>query len=325
MKKRFVVLSVALACSMTSTGVAQFNKAGRTAFQFVKIGVGARQTAIGESGVSAVRDINSAFWNPAGLTGVEMTEASFSYDAWFADMKYLSGAVGARWTDVGVFALSWSLLNYGNIQEALVTGASSDTRTGNTFTGSDMLLGLSFSREFNDRLSVGGTVKYLREKLWIYATDLFAFDVGTNYNTGFKGITFGMSAQNFGRSVKFLPASDRDQGYDIPLVFRIGVSIDVVRNGEGVFSLGEDHAFTVSLESVNSNDYGERWHLGGEYSFGGFLSLRGGYRFNYDEGNLSLGIGLKQKIADLGVRIDYSFVSYQYLESPHRITLTIAY
>jgi hypothetical protein len=327
MKTRFAVLSLALgSLLLTAPGSAQFNKAGRTAFQFVKIGVGARQTAIGESGISSVRDVNSSFWNPAGIAGIVQSEASFSYSTWFADMKYLSGAVGTRVDGVGIFAVSWSMLNYGNMQEALVTGMTSDTRTGSTFTGSDMLLGLSYAREFTDRLSVGVTVKYLHEKLWNYSTKVFpAFDVGTNYATGFKGIRFGMSAQNFGQSVRFLPVSDREEGYDIPLMFRIGASMDILSATDGLINLGEDHALALSLESVNSNDYGERWHVGGEYAFGGFLAFRGGYRFNYAEGNLSLGIGFARNIGGLGVRLDYSYVSFANLESPHRISLSVTY
>jgi hypothetical protein len=327
MKTRFVVLSL-VACSLLvpAQSPAQFNKAGRTAFQFVKIGVGARQTAIGEAGISSVRDVNAAFWNPAGISGIGRTEASFSYSTWFADMKYLSGAAGTRIEGVGVFAVSWAMLNYGDMQEALVTGVSSDTRTGNTFTGSDLLLGLSYSREFTDRLSIGVTVKYLHEKLWNYSSKVFpAFDIGTNYSTGFKGIRFGMSAQNFGSSVKFLSIGDREEGYDIPLMFRIGASIDVISSADGLADLGADHALTLSLESVNSNDYGERWHLGGEYVFGGFLSFRGGYRFNYEEGNLALGVGFARTIGDVGVRLDYSYVSFANLESPHRITLSVTY
>jgi len=325
MNCRTVVLALVLCLPAAVPLNAQFNKAGRTAFQFVKIGVGARETALGESGISSVRDVNAVFWNPAGIAGIEASEASFSYNAWFGGMKHVAGDVGVRVGGVGIFALSAVSLNYGDIQEALVTGTSSDTRTGNTFTGGDLMAGFTFCHEFNDRLAIGGTVKYLQEKLWTYQAHLVAFDVGTNYDTGFKGIRFGMSAQNFGKSVQFLAVSDRTEGYDIPLVFRIGASMDVIGGPDGVVDFGENQHFTLSVESVNSNDYGERWQLGGEYTIAGILAIRGGYRFNYEEGNVSAGIGLQQKLADVTVRVDYSFVSYAYLDSPHRLTLSVAF
>jgi hypothetical protein len=331
MKTKLICLTLAFALLCFVQTADAFNKAGRTAMQFLKIGTGARQTGLGESGIAAVRDINAVFWNPAGISGVNSAEASFSFNKWFVDMNYLSGAVGVRWEGVGIFGVSWASLDYGTIQEALVkTGStSSDTRTGNTFTGSDLMVGLSYSREFTDRLSIGLTVKYLREKLFIYTGDVFAFDVGTYYDTGFRGIRFGMSFQNFGNSVKFLDQGMQEEGYDLPLIFRIGVSMDIFAPHEALIGTLDNHTLMMSFEAVNSNDYGERYNLGGEYTFSGIKGfdfvLRGGYRFNYDEGNLSLGAGLATKLSGIGVRVDYSYVSYEFLESPSRLSLTVLF
>jgi len=42
-----------------------FSKAGTAGFQFLKIDVGARESAMGGAVVSLVRDANAVFWNPA--------------------------------------------------------------------------------------------------------------------------------------------------------------------------------------------------------------------------------------------------------------------
>jgi hypothetical protein len=327
MKIRIIAILALAALGVASASSDDFNKAGRSSMQFVKIGVGARQTAIGEASIALVRDANAAFWNPAAIAGVTGVEGSFSYNQWIGDLKYYAAAAAVRWPSVGIFALSLGSLDYGNIQEALVrsSGTSSDTRTGATFTGKDVLVGLSYSREFSDQLSVGVTAKYLQEKLFVYSSDMFAFDVGTFYDTGFKGIRFAMSFQNFGKSVKFLDKSDREEGYDIPLVFRIGVATDVFAPEGAFLSLGKDHRLALAFEALNTNDYGERYHIGGEYTLLDFLSLRGGYRFNYAEGNVSFGVGIQHALSGVTVRLDYSYVSYEYLNSPHRITLTVDY
>ncbi len=304
-----------------------FNKAGRASFQFLKIGVGARQTAMGEASIAVVRDINSVFWNPAGLAGITSSEASFSYNRWLADLNYMSGAVGFHLGDIGVVGVSYSQLSYGDIPEALAVSpsGSSDTRTGNTFTGNDLSVGLSFAHQFTTNLSIGVSAKFLQEKLFVYSASTFAFDVGTFYDTEFKGIKFAMSAQNFANSVKFLAVSDRKEGYDIPLLFTIGASIDLIKPADAFVTAGDAHRLTLALETVNSNDYGERWNFGAEYAFSEFLFLRGGYRFNYDDGNTSFGIGLQKQLGDLNVRLDYSYVSFKYLSSPQRISLTVGY
>jgi hypothetical protein len=322
-----VLCAVLLSCLVQHSSMA-FNKGGRASLQFLKIGIGAHQTAMGEVAVATFRDVNGTFWNPALITGIGSVEASFSYNRWFAGMNYYAGAAGVRWEGVGVVAVSYAGLAYGDIEEALVTSptGSSDTRTGNSFTGSDMVFGLSFAREFTEHLSIGATAKYVREELWTYSDAVWAFDVGTYYDTKFKGIRFAMSAQNFSGSVKFIQTGSRDvEGFDVPLLFRIGASIDLVSGGDAFLDGGPDHRLMLGVETVNSNDYGERWHVGGEYAFREFLSLRGGYRFNYEEGNLSFGVGLQHGFSDMTLKLDYSYVSFEHLESPHRVTLTFAF
>lgn len=304
-----------------------FNKGGRTSFQFLKIGIGARQASLAEASIAHIRDVNAAFWNPAGIAGVESMEASFNYTRWLADMNIVAGAIGYRWPGVGVVALSVASLDFGTIPEALVTGGDSkDTRTGGSVSGGDLLLGLTYSREFTDRLSIGATAKFLHENMWQYSASNFAFDVGTNYNMGFKGMRLAMSAQNFASGIDYLgEESDRVDGYDIPLLFRVGVSGDLIGAAEGFFDLGPAHRVVYVLEAINSNDYDERYHFAGEYAFSGLFFVRGGYRFNYDEGNASFGFGLSPEVSGMQVRVDYAYVDYEFLNAPHRLSLTLAF
>lgn len=325
--KQLIICGLFLSCMFTDAGGQTFNKGGRTAMQFLKIGIGARQVALGEACIASVQDINAVFWNPAAITAIQNTEASFSYASWFADLSYLAGAVGFRWGDIGTFALSYASLDYGQIDEALVSvsGGSSDTRTGKTFSGGDILLGLSYSKEFSTNLSIGGTAKLIHENLFVYSERVFAFDVGTFYDTHFKGIRIAMAAQNFAGSVKWLGTSDREEGYDIPLIFRIGTSANLVGAENAFLNAGEIHRLRLNVDALHTNDYAGRFHLGGEYEFSGFLSVRGGYKFNYDEGNMSFGIGMQQEFSGMHLRLDYAYVSFTYLESPHRLTLSVAF
>ena len=74
---------------------------------------------------------------------------------------------------------------YGDIQEALenAPGVQRYPDRG-TFTGNDLIAGLTFAHEFTDDLSIGVTAKYLEEKLFVYSPSSVAFDVGTFYDTG---------------------------------------------------------------------------------------------------------------------------------------------
>ncbi len=328
MKKITLILITVLLWAMSSSAQ-DFNKAGRTTLQFLKIGMGARAAALGEAGIANMQDVNAVFWNPAAITGVRSLEAAFNYTRWFADLNIMSAAIGLRAGGLGVFALHYITLNYGDLQEALVTSPTGgvDTRTGKSFGGNDLAIGLAFSRAFTDKLSIGVNAKYLREELFIYTSSLWGLDVGTYYDTGWHGIRLAMSAQNFSQQARWLnTGGEAQQKYDLPLLFRLGWSIDLL-GGQDLFLGGDPNRYRLAfnMDAIHSNDYAERLHLGTEYVLYNLIALRGGYRFKYDEGNWSFGFGLNPRVSNIKMRIDYAYVSYEFLDSPHRLTASFAF
>lgn len=308
---------------------AQFNKAGRTALQFLKIGIGARPASLSEAVIANSNDITSVFWNPSAITNIEGGQVSFNYTQWIGDLNVFAGAAGINLSNIGVLGISYISLNYGDLQEALVTSSSGsvETRTGNTFTGSDLAVGITLARKFTDKLSIGVTAKYLRENLYTFSSSLWGFDVGTYYETGWKGIRLAMSAQNFSPQARWMfNQSEAQQSYELPLVFRIGWSIDLL-GGENLFLGGNPmkNRFSLNMDAVHTNDYSERLNIGGEYWFMNLIAFRGGYRFNYDEGNLSFGVGINYETGSLKLQFDYAYVAYDFLKSPNRFSLMLAF
>ncbi len=322
------LLAVLLLC-VQGLFAGDFNKSGRTALQFLKIGIGARSAAMGEACVANLNDVNAVFWNPSGIGQIDRFETSFSYTNWFMDMELISGAVGVSLTQTLIFAFDYVSLNYGDIPEALVTHPSGqlDTRTGDNFTGRDLSMGVSIAKNFTDKLSIGVRSKFVQEDLYSYSTQLWAFDVGTYYHTGWKGIRLAMSAQNFAGKARWLETLNRQkQEYEVPLLFRIGTSIDLL-GGSDLFLGGnpDRHRFTVNLDAIHSNDYAERLNIGGEYWFFNRIALRAGYRFNQNYGSLSFGGALSTNISQTNITIDYAFVDYDYLKTTHRFTISLQY
>lgn len=297
--------------------------------QFLKIGMGARQVGLGEANIAGVTDVNSIFWNPAAVTGINGVQSSFSYTTWMMDLKIMSGAVGVNIDGIGTLTASYITMDYGDIEEAYTTSQSggSDTRTGSYFSGSDLLFGIGLARKFTDRLSIGINLKYIREDLHIYSSDLWAFDVGSYYDTKWKGIKIAMSAQNFSSQARWLETKEEEQqSYELPIIYRIGVSIDML-GGNELFFGGDPtkHKITFNMDAIHTNDYAERLHLGLEYKAFDMIFLRSGYRFNYEEGNLSMGVGFNYNAGFANINVDYAYVQYDYLNSPNRVTIAIEF
>ncbi|MEG8989749.1 PorV/PorQ family protein [Ignavibacteria bacterium 4148-Me] len=323
--RRVIIIVLLMSINIT----AQFNKVGRTSLQFLKIGIGARETAMGEACTANINSIQAIYWNPAALSNMNGFQASLNYVSWFADLDIKSAAIGFNLGNFGVIALGYSILDYGNIEEAKVISPSGgmDTRTGNYFSGKDLSFIFSYARAFTDKLSIGINVKYLREDLFTYSSKLWAFDIGSYYNTGWKGIRLAMSAQNFANQARWLNVgSQQQQTYEIPLLYRIAVSIDLL-GGENLFLGGNPdyHRLTVNVDAIHSNDYSERLNIGGEYVFLNKFFIRGGYKFNVDEGNIALGVGVKTDIYKYSIQLDYSYVHHIYLESPHRFSIMLSF
>ena len=65
-----ILLMLVLVGSASARMATQFHL-GTTAFQFVKLPVSARATALGNSYSALVEDSTALFWNPAGLAGLK--------------------------------------------------------------------------------------------------------------------------------------------------------------------------------------------------------------------------------------------------------------
>ena len=77
-------------------------KTGTTAAQFLKIGVDARASAMGNAFTAMRGDISSIYWNPAGLAYVERMETMFVNSNWLAGINFNYTAFAMNLNRAGV-------------------------------------------------------------------------------------------------------------------------------------------------------------------------------------------------------------------------------
>ena len=95
-----------------------FNRAGKTIYNFLRVEQGARPVAMGGAYSAVANDINSIFYNPAGLTNIQSMEYLFSYADWLVNSKFFSGAFGFT-TGFGTFGLSFVQFGIEEFEETL--------------------------------------------------------------------------------------------------------------------------------------------------------------------------------------------------------------
>ncbi len=294
-------------------------RAGTSSLQFLKIGVGGRATAMGESFVAVANDISALYWNPAGLMQFDGIGVHFSHSEWLVDLKHEFFGGIYRFSNNAV-GLSITSLHTPAMEK---TTEFQPTGTGEYFKYGDLGVGLTFARKLTDQFSFGFTIRYVEETLAELKMRGFMFDLGTYYWTGLYNSRFAVTISNFGPQVK--PGGSVNlvggrtlsdfQSFPPPTIFRIGFAIDPIDN--------KTNKLTTSLQLNHPNDNAENINIGAEYSYKDFLFLRGGYKFNVDMENFSAGVGFKVPLYVTQTSVDYSIVNFKDLGFTHRISLSV--
>jgi hypothetical protein len=305
----------------------EIERVGQAGWQFLKINADPRQEAMGNAFTALSRGNASAvFGNPATLTDVSGTDVQLNNIIWIADIKHQSVSLAHSFGDVGTLALSFATLDYGDIAETINSPIPGDTRTeavvtGNTYSARDMAVGLTYARKITENLSIGGSVRWLREGIAELSMTNWSFDFGTVFYTGFRTLRIAVAARNFGPDSRLTGWSEEYQAeaYDIrmPLDFRVGVAMDLFDDVES------PHLLVLAVDGDHPNDGPEKFHIGGEYSFQKTFFLRGGYKFNYDEQGLTLGAGVHYPVTDLKLTVNYAYVNFGALTQVHMFSLGI--
>lgn len=303
------IFLVALVVGLPSlVGAAQeFEKVGTIGGQFLKIGVGARATAMGGAFVSVANDASTIYWNPAGVARIQKNVVSLNHTAWLADLSLTQAAYVFH---VGYFPGTFAI----NARSLYM--ASQPVRTvfrpegeGKNFDNGDIAFGATYARSLTDKFSVGISANYLQSTLATYSSSAYVFDFGTLYDTGYRSLKIGMSIQNLGSDMKFIQDTVK-----MPTVFRVGMSMNLYEDA--------NNRILSAAEFSHPPDNNERANWGIEYGFKEFFFARAGYLFRYDLERYSAGVGFKiPSSLNSEATVDYSYTGMTDLGGVHRISI----
>ncbi len=307
-------------------------RAGISAFQFLKIGAGARGSALGESFVAIANDATATYWNPAGLTEFSENEVIATHTWYVVDLGHeaFAGAYHLSPSD----ALGFSVISL-HTADMPVTTETQPFGTGAYFKYGDLAMGLSYAKKMTDQFSFGVTVRYVDETLDVLHMRGIVADLGTYYWTGIGSSRFAVVVSNFGADVS--PSGEVTQfsgqgvssfqSFSPPTQFKIGFAMEPLQKA--------DSHVTTSLELNHPNDNAENVHLGIEYQWEQWLWFRGGVKRTIGErllgrddatsNDVTFGLGVAAPVAERRVLVDYAFANYNTLGGVHRISLGLTF
>jgi hypothetical protein len=295
-------------------------RAGISTAQFLKIGVGGRAAALGESFIAISDDASALYWNPAGLAQFDKNQLIISHNIWVVDINHDFIGVVYHLDSDNSFGASLTAVT---MDDMPVTTEFAPFGNGEYFGFSDIAVSVSYARKMTQQFSFGGTVKYVEETLDKIKMRGVMIDLGTYYRTGLGSTRFAVTVSNFGSELapdgEVILVGNRTnsewQSFAPPTIFRIGFAFEPYEN--------EEHRVTTSIQLNHPNDNSENIVVGAEYGWHKMFFLRGGYKFNVDEQNYSFGLGLNVPISLAEFTLDYAFTNFQRLGSAHRFSITL--
>lgn len=320
----------------------------RYAGEFLELGVGARPLGMGGSFVAVADDATAAYWNPAGLGGLDRTEITlmhanvFGLDSHdflnFVQPVGKSGALGLSWIRLAIDDIPFTQLpSTGEIsvsnrpyiagymkdnENAFIISYGKNLRIGNILNNKDEDY---YSKGSN--LQIGGNFKFLYLGITGGETGIernalgLGSDLGLLWRTSFTSdkddkktgdLSLGLSVQDFiGTKLYWNTTSEPSHADSIPINLKMGVAYS-----RTLQNLGGKILFSVDADTR----YGLEMHYGTEYVLGDVLSLRAGIKDRDFTAGAGLHIAFKGSKSILSFIVDYAFLSHE-LGNTHRISL----
>jgi hypothetical protein len=278
---------------------------------FLKIDAATRPVAMGGAFVGVANDVNSVFWNPAGLTQMEKRELTGMYNAWLSGINYGSGAYSQPIGKNAAVAISGIYLQ-SEIERRLDDTEEADS----VFNAYSYAIGLSASYALMPKMfSLGGTVKYLGQNFDVAESSAIGADLGALVKL--SNLQVGASVQN----ITLNTSNDYNQDLSLPFSFRVGAGLQ----------FQQDSIISAELNKIGEADM--TYHIGLEKWFRKVLAIRAGYCIGSNDNpknGLSAGFGLRaygtKPLEKMNFQMDYAYVpDSDGMGDTHRVSMIVRF
>ncbi|MBZ9651808.1 putative type IX sorting system protein PorV2 [Psychroflexus montanilacus] len=193
MKRLTFLLVLATACSA-------FSQTAKYSNEFLNIGVDAAAFGMANAVTATTRDVNSGYWNPAGLVHLEDNQVSAMHANYFANIATYNYVAGAMPID-SKSAVGFSVIRFGvddilNTTQLIDEQGNIDYNRISLFSTADYAFTLSYARNLPlEGFSYGVNTKVIRRVIGDFANAWgFGFDAGIQFQK--KSWYFGVMARD---------------------------------------------------------------------------------------------------------------------------------
>jgi hypothetical protein len=333
----FIFSFLSLSFSQEESSPDVVTKVATCAANWLKLETGTRAIGMGGAYTAAGNGISGVPYNPASIAFIENQQVFLSQTQYVADITYNVLGYGRNMSGTDFVGLHIFALDSGPMD---LTTEDDPDGTGQQFSVTGICIRGTYARRITDRLRIGFTGKFIREDIYTAYMQTFAFDIGSNFNTGIYGFVLGMSVTNLGPEAKYGGEglevelteewtqngnlSKITESFPLPMTFRLGLMNEIIGpNSE--FVKNRNHRLLVAMDGINSRDFTLYGTVGVEYSWKDIAYVRFGNRLGHDTAKWSVGGGFNIDTGSLSVGLDYAYVNYSILNFTHQFGLNFGF
>ena len=254
-------ITIIITIILLSVNIYASDNSGTAGMQFLKLGADARGNSMAGAVVGEVDDIDSIYWNPAGLNYLNKVMVTGTYNKLIGDMSYLyAGAAMPFFVNkIGTIGFSMTYVDEGSLEDTGNLGAFGDLGC------SDLVLSGAYGLKLG-MISIGGALRYTRKKIFNYSIDGAVVDIGGMVEVpSVDNLKAGMVIKNLGWASKAIAKPD-----GLPIMYQAGLSYN--------YSIGIHNIIGVLSTDIAVDDDPDV-NIGMEYGLKQMIFLRTGYKY----------------------------------------------
>ena len=194
MKYRFILIFCAISSIVNAQAFRNYSN------EFLTIGVDAAALGMSKTVVATTNNVNSIYWNPAGLVGLEDYQGSLMHASYFAGIANYNHAAFAMPIDkesaLGISVIRFGVDDILNTTELIDSQGNIDFNRISLFSAADYAFNVAYARKLLLKdLKFGINAKVVRRIIGDFASSWgFGFDMGIQFER--NSWKFGVMARD---------------------------------------------------------------------------------------------------------------------------------
>ncbi|MEA1979659.1 MAG: PorV/PorQ family protein [candidate division Zixibacteria bacterium] len=305
--KKLLFIYILLLMTLLASSVIAEKPTGGYAGSFLQIPIGARPSSMGGAYIGLANDGAGPFYNPAGISNLQMKMFATAYRTMQFDRKlgYMTLLFPAK--NNSVIGINWLYAGSG-----AVAGRNQDgDLTGDDYSFNNHDIGIVFSKRFTPKYAMGAKFSYLQASLGDLTSFSVSFDFGFMiYVSQFidrekrdlvavQDIQIGLVFRNFAANYRWDTGDFGNSSIGIIQEDKVPLE-----GGLGVSARLLDRKLLLAVDAVYNEEQESRFLFGSEYFMTPEFALRAGFT---EGSNLTFGTGYVFQLGNSAFAIDYAF------------------